>query len=248
MYFLGATYVQAQEEIDSSQTFVDDWEGSEEDEYEFRPYYRKFDSASVILRNFDTTKIEILKKDPEMKYTYTKATLSLWDRFWIWFGQQLSELFYAPSEVNWFRFFTYIVFTLIIVYAIFRLLKLDTFKVFVGLKHNQQEQKSFFIEENIHEMDFEALMNEALLKQENRLAIRLMFLWGLKLLSDKNYITWEPGKTNRDYLMEIQSKTVKNSFSDLNYYFEYAWYGQFPVSQELFNKVNRNFVQWKAGL
>ena len=102
------------------------------------------------------------------------------------------------------------------------------------------------LEENIHEMDFDKLVQEALSKKEFRLAIRLTFLHGLKLLSDRQHIYWEPGKTNHDYLDELKAPELKSDFAKLNYYFEWAWYGNFKVSQDTFNHVKDLFNHWKT--
>jgi hypothetical protein len=128
-----------------------------------------------------------------------------------------------------------------------RLLKIDALKMFYGRADKVTINHSI-IEENIHEMDFEKLIQEALARKEYRLAIRLLFLHGLKLLADRHHITWEPGKTNHDYLNELTSKELKTGFNELNFYFEYAWYGNFVITDELYNRVTDIFNNWKINI
>jgi hypothetical protein len=128
----------------------------------------------------------------------------------------------------------------VVVVLVMMLLKVNAFKVFYSgegtstLRYNT-------LDENIHEMDFDKLIEEAMSKKDYRLGIRLVFLYALKMLSDKNHIHWDQGKTNHDYLDELKLAELKEGFSDLNYYFEYAWYGNFNINAEMFHHVQDIF-------
>jgi hypothetical protein len=65
------------------------------------------------------------------------------------------------------------------------------------------------------------------------------------MLADKRFIRWEQGKTNHDYLAELTQQDLKTGFNELNYYFEYAWYGNFAVNHNLFLKVQDVFREWQ---
>ena len=120
----------------------------------------------------------------------------------------------------------YIVGIVLLTVLIMMLLKVNAFKVF----YSGQGANTFTysaLDENIHEMDFEKLIQEATGKNDYRLGVRLVFLYALKMLSDKNLIHWDQGKTNHDYLDELSATEIKTGFNELNSYFEYAWYGNF---------------------
>jgi hypothetical protein len=70
----------------------------------------------------------------------------------------------------------------------------------------------------------------------------------LKMLTDANHVRWEPGKTNHDYLYELKRSDLKSGFRQLSYYFEYAWYGNFSITPELYKKVSGLFNDWKKAL
>jgi hypothetical protein len=76
----------------------------------------------------------------------------------------------------------------------------------------------------------------------------LIFLYSLKLLSDNQHINWQPGKTNHDYLAEIKTEELKPGLSELSHYFDYAWYGGFPISTTQFNTVNTIFSSWRTAI
>ncbi|MEJ2006219.1 MAG: DUF4129 domain-containing protein, partial [Cyclobacteriaceae bacterium] len=101
-------------------------------------------------------------------------------------------------------------------------------------------------EENIHEMDFEKLIQEAKDERQYRRAIRLTYLYALKKLSDAQKITWESGKTNHEYLAELGDESLKKGFSTLSYYFDYAWYGEFEVNESHLDRVSETFNDWKS--
>lgn len=102
--------------------------------------------------------------------------------------------------------------------------------------------------ENIHEMDFEKLIQEATARQDFRQGTRLILLYALRLLSDQHLIQWEAGKTNHDYVNEIEAQELKTGLNEISFYFDYAWYGNFTVSPEAFEKVQATFDAWRQKL
>ncbi len=204
------------------------------------------DSTNVEVRKFDPAKIEKLKVDPEMDYGRSPAGVSLWERFKRWIQSVLSMLLQTVATTDWMNLVMVALLLAGAVYLIIRWYKSKDYQVFYSdaadkLKHG-------FIHEDIHTLDFEKLMHEALQKNQYRLAIRLLFLQALKLLADKEHIHWQPGKTNHDYLDELESGDLKTGFNELNFYFEFAWYGNFSVNEKLYKKVNSLFNDWKTNV
>ncbi|HEX7014189.1 MAG TPA: DUF4129 domain-containing protein [Cyclobacteriaceae bacterium] len=211
-------------------------------------YYRNYDSTAVETRRYSEEKLARLKEDPELSYGYTQAPMSLWDAFWRWVDYHLRDLFHeGGGSPEWDRLFLFVLFVSALVYAIIRLLKFNTFRIFYGEKDKKPLEHAVE-QEDIHEMDFEALMREATGSGNYRLAVRLLYLWALKLLADANHVTWEPGKTNLDYLAELDRTELKSGFRQLSYYFEYAWYGNFSITPELYQRVSGLFNTWKTTL
>jgi hypothetical protein len=97
------------------------------------------------------------------------------------------------------------------------------------------------LEEDIHAINFEQQMEEAVRQADYRKATRLLYLAALKLLSDKQQIKWQPGKTNHEYLAEVTVQELKSGIGELAHYFEYAWYGSFPLSESTFSHVRFTF-------
>jgi hypothetical protein len=203
------------------------------------------DSTNVEARNFSATTIDRLKSDESLRYEEAPTIAeSLWDRALLLFKQFLDSLFTGAVKTNWGRVFSYIFGLVLIIILIMMILRVNAFKVFYSGQGASTIPYSA-LHENIHELDFDKLIQEATAEGDYRKAIRLLFLHSLKMLADKNFIHWEQGKTNHDYLSELTVANLKEGFNELNYYFEYAWYGNFKVNHELFLKVQHAFTNWR---
>lgn len=116
---------------------------------------------------------------------------------------------------------------------------------FFGKKNRKVDIREEELHENIHEINFP----ESILKFEKsgdfRSAVRYQFLFILKKLSDKKLITWNPEKTNKDYLSELKTPVLKNQFYDLSYIFDYVWYGEFSIDEEKYLKFKNQYQSFK---
>lgn len=206
------------------------------------------DTTHITARHFDSTKLETLKSDPALQYTQAPTIAeSLWDRFLLLLRQLIQAIFQNAVTTNWGRVFSYILGIAVLIVIIMMILKVNAFKVFYSAQ-GANTFKHTVLDENIHEMDFEKLIQDAVARNDFRIGVRLVFLFALKVLSDRNLIHWDQGKTNHDYLDELNAPDLKKGFIELNYYFEYAWYGDFKINQEMFSKVQLIFNEWKGKL
>lgn len=208
----------------------------------------KYDSSAVEWRSFDAQKIAEHKADPDFDYGNRPVPgLSLWDRFRIWLNGVLNRLFYMGTNTPIGKIIVYILIGAIIIYAILKLMRADVRKSFYAEADSPSAPYEIH-KENIHEMDFESLIKTSIDAGEFKKAIRLIYLYALKNLSDQHLIEWQPGKTNHDYLLELKEENIRKGFGSLSFYFEYAWYGDFEISKELFANVNQLFRSWKKEL
>lgn len=219
-----------------------------QDEHEDKDSHALPDSIKVTTRSADPETLQKLKNDPTLQYKQPPTIAeSLWDRFLLWIRQLFESLADSAVSTNWGQVVTYIIGIAVVVVLVMMLLKVNAFKIFYS-GEGASTLKYDTLDENIHEMDFDRLIEEAMSKKDYRLGIRLVFLYALKMLSDKNHIHWDQGKTNHDYLDELKMAELKEGFSDLNYYFEYAWYGHFNINAEMFNHVQDVFKSWKTNI
>lgn len=220
------------------------YQAVEESENE-RLFNAPSDTSNVEVRQFDQQKLSSLKEDPDMDYRQPPTIAeSLWDRFWTWVGELIESLFKRAVYTNWGRVLVYALGIALLVVLIMMILKVNAFKVLYSAQGSKLN--ATVLDENIHEMDFDKLIQEAVSSQDYRKGIRLLFLQALKILSDRHLINWESGKTNHEYVNELQSKELKTGLNELSFYFDYAWYGNFNISADLFNKVQSIFSSWKT--
>ena len=202
------------------------------------------DTFPLKQRSFDKHLLEELKANPDLNYKETPTVAeSLWDRFLAILAELIDSLFRSAITTDWGRLFTFVIGLVLVIGLIMMLLKVDAFRIFYK-GQGKSPMPYNVLDENIHEMDFDKLIAEAVAKRDFRGGIRLLFLKSLKVLADKNFIQWEHGKTNHDYLAELEKDDLKKGFSELNYYFEYAWYGNFSVNDETFKRVQQVFKDW----
>lgn len=187
-------------------------------------------------RSIDQAKIEKFKADSDFDYGLQQPSgPGLWDRikmiFLAWLGKILQWGATNPAG----RALLIIFCVVVVVWVALKLLGVKAKSIF----YPQSNSNIAFevSDENINEMDFETLIYEAIDKKEYRNAVRLIYLSSLKILADKNEVTWATGKTNLDYAYEIKTKELKTLFTELGYYFDYAWYGGLPVSEKVFKEA-----------
>lgn len=204
------------------------------------------DTLKLRSRSFSATDINKLKSDPDLNYQQPPTIAeSLWDRFKQWVAWFFENLFDQVVTTDLGRLLMYTLAGIVLIVVIMMLLKVNAFRVFYSGADQPRLPYQVF-HENIHEMDFEKLIQEATDKNEFRLATRLIFLYALKLLSDKHLIEFSPGKTNHDFVEELNVADLKTGLNELSFYFEYAWYGNFLISDSQFKKIRNTFVEWRT--
>lgn len=203
------------------------------------------DTLRIEVKKFSQSEIERLKSDPDLNYTQPPTVAeTLWDRLIQWLNWLFFSIFDKATATDLGRFLMYLIAIVLTIVVIMLMLKVNAFRVFYsGADQGKQGYQVFH--ENIHEMNFEKLIQEATEKNEYRLATRLIFLYALKILSDKHLIDFSAGKTNHDYVEELQTGEIKTGLNELSFYFDYAWYGNFTISEGQFQKVKNTFTFWK---
>ena len=114
----------------------------------------------------------------------------------------------------------------------------------------EEKEKEVNLDEidNIEEVDFDELMNNALQNGDYRLAVRIHFLKCIQLLSKKELLLWKPFKTNRAFISELKQGEIKDAFQRLAEVFEYTWYGIQIVDQNTYAYIKSDFVKFEKAI
>lgn len=91
--------------------------------------------------------------------------------------------------------------------------------------------------------NYEKLIQEAIQQSDYRLATRYLFLHSLKLMGDKEIISYAADKTNRDYLFQLP-ENLKPGFRNIARHYDYIWYGRQSIEQEKFENIQLIFKQY----
>ncbi|AHM60626.1 hypothetical protein D770_11845 [Flammeovirgaceae bacterium 311] len=206
------------------------------------------DSTSAALREpqweeryFSAEKLQELQEDDRLVYEIEVAEDDSWGRIKRWFFTKLSQLFGGASSSGLLDGMVYVVCIGAGIFIIFRFLDVDLTSLVQRRAVAPSIGVNEGITENIHALDFEKEIGSAVEQQEFKRAVRLLYLASLKRLADAGLIRFEPGKTNRQYQRELRSPQCSSRFASLGHVFEYAWYGDFPVNEQLYQQAEQEY-------
>lgn len=197
------------------------------------------DPRPVDIRLPDKDKIEEYKKDSRFDYVRNKqqaAKISWWDKLWSDISEFIDNVFNAVASSGALSFVVIMVCILLVCLLLIKFIGVD-YRTVLGKKKIDTPAIDIYTE-NVHEMNFDALISNALQNKDYRLAIRFVYLKNLKLLSDKEIITWNANKTNYSYQYEINNNNLRAKFLETTLIFDYVWYGEFPVEEAGFSELS----------
>lgn len=199
------------------------------------------DRSKIERRSFEKTKLDRYKKQRRFDYFRKRPeqTESVWEKIMRWIRNTFFRPLESKSLNNLRTFIYYAIFATILVFIILRALKAGGVSIF----YNKKKAKVQFTEseENIHLIDFDKEISQAISQNLLTRAVRLWYLKVLKKLDDTELILWSIDKTNYEYWQEIQNEDLKQKFRDLTYFFEYVHYGDFEINNQNFDEVKRSF-------
>ena len=226
------------------------------------PHQIVTDSTKITVRHFDNNSLKKYQANPDFNYAEHPTGLTWWDRFWIWVWDMWARLWLwiehifqrlfgsvsaGKSVASVFKYVILGIAAILIIYIIFKLIGIDLLKLFRKKQNEELIPYNEYIE-NIHEINFDGAIEDALQVKDYRLAVRLLYLRCLKQLNDKNIINWKIDKTNQTYLNEITDPGQRRLFAVVTRQFEYVWYGDFPVDGESFRSISNIFQDFKQQL
>jgi hypothetical protein len=165
--------------------------------------------------------------------------------------QEQNNNYSAPSGGGWLnsvlssnglQIFLWI---LAVLFVLFILYKLFLTEGAFRRKTTTAKNATAAVEEELitNESDFDALVRQALQQGNYRLAIRYQYLKTLHLLADKKFIELAADKTNYQYVREINNLGYQNDFAALTLNYEYVWYGEFEIEENIYRSLNEKFNQ-----
>ena len=203
------------------------------------------DSSQVHVRQLNPQEQEKIFEDIDYQYDRIgPAPKTWWDRFTEWLGRSIGKLFSSGGGQMTLMILPYLLIFAVIVIIILLVLKNDIRAVFYGKSASVAIDFKEF-DEDIHNINFDEMIADAINKNDYRKAVRLHFLKLLKELTDKNFISWQIDKTNNDYSIELSNSKFGTQFKELALMYEYIWYGDFQLDEQNFRNSISKFKEFK---
>lgn len=204
------------------------------------------DRAPLRVRYPDKDRLRDLQTDHDYQYgTDVPPPENPLARLWAWFLRKIGAFLSSKAYENVWQ---YVLLVAIAGVAIYLLLKAEMLGFLFPKKAQSAELAYENLAEDIHEIDFDAAVGEAIDQRNFRLAVRLLYLKTIKQLTDAGQITYRPEKTNRQYVYELANSPLQADFERLTGQFELVWYGDFPIDETQFAALRTAFMTFnKSG-
>ncbi|MEI6310815.1 MAG: hypothetical protein WCP57_01005 [Bacteroidota bacterium] len=213
----------------------------------------QYDSSKISWRAFDNKKIESLQKDKKYDYGKSPSSVNASKHKFLRFLERAIEKLFILLFSNWkglsviatvIRILIYIAFFSFILYVIFQVFNLrqvfSSRKTSIHLPYDIEK-------EDIQELDFNYLIQEAIKNKQYRLAVRLQYLNTLKKLNENNYIQWSIEKTNWQYMFELK-EPYKSKFVQITTVFDWVWYGEHSIDEQEYSQIEKQFSNYNKSI
>lgn len=195
--------------------------------------------------------IEDLKNENIYQYQENnKAQESLWDLFWNWVERSLNRIFdslFNLGKPGWWGTFVevlpYLVIGLVIALLVYLFFKNNPLRKPIKTTYKDNEVLLHNLSSDERKTAIDDLIKKAKKEQNYQLLIRYQYIQILDQLDQLKCIKFKSDKTNSDYFYELNSSVFLEDFKQLTYYYEYAWYGDFNVNEQLYAKYKNSLSQ-----
>lgn len=202
-----------------------------------------FDNSAVRVRTVPRSRLEAFRADNAFNYgDRDPAFLSIWDWIKSWIKQRLKDIFsFVDDRVAWkaAEYFFYCLIAASLVIVIVKLIGTDFRWLFFSQKKIKGEPGALI--EKIEDVDFNQFIARRLEEGDYRGVVRYLYLKTLQELTARRLILWQMDKTNGEYVNELHDPRLRGGFFELTRIFEYIWYGNFTLNEDVFATVRAMF-------
>lgn len=185
------------------------------------------------------------REDPAFQYVERVEVPNWWQRFKMWLAKHL-RFKSSSGKIKGLDIFLECLGFLLLGFLIYKLVKS---KYFFGFQEKKTKDLNLeFTAERVDEVRYPQLVEQALLKKDYALAIRVNYWYILHLMDTGGLIHWEAYKTNRSYWHEIKDVEYRDDFGKLSRIFESVCYGDFDVDEVMYRNLEQEFVAFQQKL
>lgn len=217
-------------------------EENEKEEKEVLVFSPADSNRTITVRMPDPGKVAQLKKDDAFWYAALEP-------------ERKKELKAEPggkkksADTKWFQDLLWILILCSFIAIVIWYLASSNIRLFgrkaVAIKDVEEEEA---LPEDIFSINYDEAIYKATGHRNYRLAIRLWYLRSLKLMAEKEIITYRKDKTDSAYLAQLSGSSYRNDFFFLLRAFEYSWYGQFSINATQYGELEKRFISFQNRL
>ena len=223
--------IEANEEANAEEEYEEDFEEEDADN-------------GYVQRKIGDDKWKKIKEDKNFIYSYEKEKPA---------PKALPEKKYKPSAfINFlsgqvFKIILYILVISLLLFILYRIFENSSFNYFRSSSKKSTEED--ILETSARTIiPYDEEINKAIQNQDFRLAVNLLYRKTIYLLDRKNQVVYEEDKSNWAYVQELIGKPTEKTFSALTRYFDYIWYGSYPLNHGEFKSIHDQFKQFETDL
>lgn len=207
-----------------------------------------YDDSKIELHQITKDDLKQYKENSDFNYVEIIQEESFSTRIARWFNNIITKIFEfifgVGNATGILKFILTVIPYLLLTILLFLLIKFFLKVNSRNIISRQQNHATFQLTEEeqfIKNEDLKALIDDAIKKQKYRLAIHYYYLLTLKKLSETHNISWQPQKTNEDYITEIKQVNLKSDFSNITRIYDFVWYGEFEIDASKFESLKIAF-------
>lgn len=200
------------------------------------------DSSEITVRVIPGKVIRSYKNNPA--YDYEKVIAqdkSIFERVMEWIWNKYDELMRMKYGLLTRNIIFLIIGIATVLFFFYKILKGSNGGIFEA---GSKKINEFSLDtEDLHQINFDEAIQSALSAGNYNVCIRLLYLKSLKILSEKNLISWQINKTNSTYIRELDKPAIRQPFEVLTRYFERVYYGDARSEKNDFDEMNEKFLK-----
>ena len=193
------------------------------------------------IRKFDKSEIKSYQGQRAFKYKDTGPQEDGLGSMLSYYIERFFDRIFSSRSGDWdiYRLLFYVLIIFGVIMLIFHFLRIPPQSLL--RRSSAAIPVESIVGDNIHDVDFDKLIQQAAAQQNYRLAVRFWYLKMLKVMSDAELIDWQISKTNYDYYYELKQQGLRNQFLSLTGTFESSWYGNHDLSTDGYREASDSF-------
>lgn len=195
--------------------------------------------SRTVVRMVPDSVVEKLKTEKEFEYANDPS---------FWKKEPPPENSGLVKFIDWLarsalvKWILYLFLAAVLIFTLYQVMVVNNFFVFSRRSKKIKADEDLLADETSGNL--QQLLETAIINRDYRLATRLLYLQTLQFLSERQHLQLDAKATNKDYIEQMRKSHSGNEFRKLTRIYEYAWYGEYPLSDDQFELIKNSFTRF----